>query len=171
MCHFLTISVPRNQVPDVPEEFRRKLHFAEHTNPSITKYTPPDWISFTATSGGCSCGFYSASDEKARLTKKYQKKGWSDTKVRRALDSHKSKPVRSAGLRSDVVGLVTELIYVFGEIRLSLHWYSGEIETEDFLLNDAGCLTLESFRQDTTSFRDETIIRIKGEPVVRAQRR
>jgi hypothetical protein len=109
--------------------------------------------------------------DKERLTKKYEKKGWSDAKIQRALNDQKSKRFRSPGLRSDVIDLVTELTQAFGEVRLSLHWYSGSIDTEKFVLNDAGRVTLENFRQDTTTLRDETTIAIKGEPTRRANRR
>jgi hypothetical protein len=167
MCHFLTIAVPGTSVPEVPTEFRRKIHFADHTNRSVIRHAPSDWISFTATTGGCSCDFYRgndhAPDDREKLEKKYREKGWSDAKIQRALKSQKDALGRSAGLRDDVLELVTDLTNEFGEIRLSLHWYSGDVETEDFALIDAGCISLEDFRRDTTAFREETTIKIQGE--------
>lgn len=169
MCHFLTIAVPGKKVPEVPSEFRRKIHFTEHTNRSVTEYIPVDWISFTATSGGCSCEFYRASDntpeDRSKLEKKYRKKGWSDAKIQRALESHETPAARSSGLRDDVLDLVTDLVNAFGEIQLSLHWYSGDVGTENFSLNDVGRISLEDFRQDTTALGDETTIKIQGEQV------
>lgn len=167
MCHFLTIAVPGKTVPEVPREFRRTIHFAEQANRSVTEHTPPDWTSFTATSGGCSCDFYrsstSAPEDRSKLEKKYRKKGWSDAKILRALESHKPTPTQSPGLRDDVLDLVADLANAFGEIRISLHWYSGDVETENFALNDAGCISLEDFGRDTTALGDETTIQIKGE--------
>jgi hypothetical protein len=61
MCHFLTISVPAATVPEVPEHLRREIHFTSQLNRSVTVHTPPEWISFVATSGGCSCDLYRAS--------------------------------------------------------------------------------------------------------------
>jgi hypothetical protein len=163
MCHFLTIAVPGKSVPEVPKAFRRKIHFAEHTNRSVTERIPSNWICFTVTSGGCSCGFYrapnEAPDDRSKLEMKYRKKGWSEGKIQRALESTNDAAARSAGLRDDVLELVTDLTNTFGEIRLSLNWYSGDIETEDFTLNDAGRISLADFRRDTTALRDETTIK------------
>jgi hypothetical protein len=169
MCHLLTIAVPCKTVPEVPSEFRRKIHFTEQTNRSVTKHAPIEWISFTATSGGCSCDFYRASDtteeDISKLEKKYRKKGWSDAKIQRALESHGTPATRRPGLRDDILDLVTDLVKAFGEIRLSLHWYSGDAGMEKFALNDAGCISLEDFRRDTTALGDETTIKIQGEQV------
>lgn len=162
MCHFLTISIPGETVPEVPKQFRGKIYFTEHTNRSVTEHTPADWTSFTATSGGCSCDFYRAPDNapQSKLAKKYRKRGWSDAKIQRALESHKTSPGRSAGLRDDILEVITDLTNAFGEIRLSLHWYSGNVETEEFSLNDLGRISLEDFRRDTTTLGDETTVRI-----------
>ena len=167
MCHFLTISVPGSAVPEVPEEFRRKIHFTEHRNQSVTEHAPSDWCSFTATSGGCSCDFYRGSDdsldERSRLEKKYRKKGWSEAKIERSLKSQRAAPIRSEGLRKDMLGLVTALTNALGEIRLSLHWYSGDVETERFVLSDVGCASLKAFIRNTTALRHETTITITRE--------
>jgi len=167
MCHFLTIAVPGKDVPEVPEEFRRSIHFDQHNNRSVTEHSPRDWTCFTATSGGCSCDFYRAPNNATRdiskLEKKYRKKGWSDAKIQRALESQKDTTTRSAGLRDDILDLVTRLTTHFGEIRLALHWYSGDVDTEKFTLNDAGLASLTDFRQDSTILQDETTLTIKGE--------
>jgi Tat protein secretion system quality control protein TatD with DNase activity len=166
MCHFLTIAVPGKSVQEVPKEFRRTIHFAEHTNPSVTCHTPSVWTSFTAISEGCSCNLYrsasSTSEDKSKLEKKYRKKGWSASKIQRALESHEFSPTPSAGLRDDVVSLVAVLAKTFGEIRLSLHWYSGDVETEEFTLKDGGCISLQKFLDDTTELGDETTIKIQA---------
>lgn len=167
MCHFLTIAVPGRAVPEVPKEYRRKVHFVKQTNRSVTKFTPTDWISFIAISGGCSCDFYrtphDTTENRSNQLQKYQKRGWSEAKIQRTLESQKVPPTRCAGLRDDIRDLVTNLTNELGEIRLFLHWYSGDVETEDFALNDAGRISLEDFRRDTTALREETTIKIQGE--------
>jgi len=166
MCRFLTIAVSGKSVPEVPEEFRRTINFAEQSNPSVIEHSPPDWISFTVTSGGCSCNLYralaTAPDDRSKIEKKYRKKGWSNAKIQRAIESHELEPSRSAGLRVDALDLVENLANAFGEIRLSLRWYSGDVGTENFALKDAGCMSLKDFRLDTTALSDETTILIKG---------
>ena len=57
MCHFLTCSVRRAAVPDVPENFRREVVFWEQNNPSISRVMGEGWVLFVAVAGMCSCGF------------------------------------------------------------------------------------------------------------------
>ena len=167
MCHFLTIAVPSREVPQVPDSLRRDVHFSEHTNPSAKMHTPGDWTSFIATSGGCSCDFYRATndppDSESKLISKYQKKGWSEAKIQRAISSRSTAATQSSGLRDDIVDLVANLTNRFGQIRISLHWYSGDIETEKFTLRDAGSVSLARFQSNRTIFEDETSLQIKDD--------
>ena len=55
-----------------------------------------------------------------KLMKKFSKKGWSESKIARALELNKSESLPKAGLRPDVVNLLNELIGSFGEVRGSL---------------------------------------------------
>ena len=168
MCHFLTIAVPREAVPEVPEDFRHTIRFDEHTNQSVTRYMPDDWACFTATSGGCSCDFYRVpfddSDDSARRVKKYKKKGWSDAKIQRALDGRKESQHETAGLREDIFELVIGLARESGEVRLALHWYSGDVETERFSLRDAGRVSLADFKQSSTPLENESTLGIHAVP-------
>lgn len=166
MCHFLTIAVPRKSVPEVPEKFRRTIRFDEHTNQSVIRHAPSEWTCFTATSGGCSCDFYRVpfddSDDSANRVKKYQRKGWSDAKIQRALDCRKEIPRVAPGLREDILELVTDLTSELGEIRLALHWYSGDVETEKFPLLDAGEVSLADFRENSTLLEVESTLGIQA---------
>jgi len=165
MCHFLTISVPSPSVPEVPEHLRREIHFSEQLNRSVTKHTPPNWTSFVATSGGCSCDFYRAGDDssagESKRISKYRKQGWSEAKIQRVIESRATATIRSAGLRDDVVGMVAEFTHAFGQIRLSLHWYSGDTETESFSLNVSGQVLLADFKCDPTILKEESTLTIK----------
>lgn len=163
MCHFLTVSIPLRSIPEVPDEFRREIHFVEHGNPSVTDLAPFNWISFAVVSKGCSCGLYrtgihSKGDTLKRIAS-YRKKRWSDAKIRRAIASRPSIP-QKMGLRDDIRDLISQLVMEAGHLRLSLHWYSGNIETEEFHLNDLGSISLEDFRHNTSILRSETTVNI-----------
>ena len=165
MCHFLTISVPAKTVPDVPERWRRAVHFTKQLNSSVTVLSPPAWTSFVATSGGCSCDFYrvgddSTADESKRISK-YRKQGWSEAKIQRVVEGRTTGTLKSSGLRDDIVEMVTDLTHLFGQLRLSLHWYSGDIETECFSLSDSGQILLADFKRDPTLLKDESILTIE----------
>lgn len=167
MCHFLTIAVPRKTVPDVPNAFRRTIRFDEQANPSVTEHVPRDWICFTATSGGCSCDFYRVAiepwDSTLRRRKKYEKKGWSDAKVQRALGCHKETTLRPTGLREDIFELVSCLTNALGESRLGLHWYNGNVETEEFSLEDLGEISLIDLKRNPDLFQPETILGLRAD--------
>lgn len=165
MCHFLTISVPDHALPDVPDRLRGKIDFSVQNNPSINRLISSDWISFTATSGGCSCDLYrdpkASIGDDTQLIIRYLKKGWSEAKIQRALECRKQTDSHAKGLRNDVLMLAEELLKTCREIRLSLHWYSGNIGTEDFVLHDAGKVSLDDLKQDATLFHAETTVSIK----------
>lgn len=165
MCHFLTISVPAQTVPEVPKTLRREVHFVKQLNRSVTVHTPPDWISFVATSGGCSCDFYRAGDDspddESKRISKYRKQGWSEAKIQRVIESRATATMRSAGLRDDIADMIADFTHAFGQIRLSLHWYSGDIETESFSLSDSGQVLLADFMRDTTILKDESTLTIQ----------
>ena len=165
MCPFLTISIPAQTVPEVPTTLRREVHFAKQLNRSVTVHTPPDWISCVATSGSCSCDFYSARDDspedESKRISKYRKQGWSEAKIQRVIESRATATMRSAGLRDDIVDMVADFTHAFGQIRLSLHWYSGDTETESFSLNNSGRVLLADFKRDTTILKDESTLTIE----------
>lgn len=162
MCHFLSISLPRQSIPDVPEKFRREIQFVEHRNASIVASIPPHWISFLVISGSCSCGFYQAdatsSEDALKMAAKYRKKGWNEVKIQRAIETQSNAGSSRAGLRDDIRGLIAQLVKDVGQLRLSLHWYSGDTATEKFRLHDLGIISLDEFLRDPSVFRDESTI-------------
>lgn len=95
-----------------------------------------------------------------KLMKKFSKKGWSESKIARALELDKSEFLPKAGLRPDVVDLLNELIGSFGEVRVSLHFYSGAVDEEVFHLEDVGRVPFEIFKENTTLLRKESTIHI-----------
>jgi hypothetical protein len=57
--------------------------------------------------------------------------------------------------------MVAGFTHAFGQIRLSLHWYSGDTETECFSLNDSGDVQLADFKCDPTILKEESTLTIK----------
>ncbi|CAN5916667.1 hypothetical protein BH11VER1_BH11VER1_21990 [soil metagenome] len=165
MCHFLTISIPGQAIPEVPDRFRDGIFFSEQNNSSINRFIPNEWSSFTVTTGGCSCDLYrdpkSPFEDSELLIKQYRKKGWSEAKIQRALESRKQTASHARGLRADVLELMEDLVKSHGEIRIALHWYAGDIGTEVFALHNGGIVSLNALKDEATLFLSETTVRIK----------
>src|SRR5262245_19998354 len=113
MCFFLTIAVPAKHVDRIGEMFGRGFQSYQSLNATITAALPPDHVAYHVTSGMCSCDLYARpnsrpdSDPMVHLRRKYEKRGWSESKIARAIEqteASRSKSARAAsGLRADVV--------------------------------------------------------------------
>lgn len=57
--------------------------------------------------------------------------------------------------------MVADFTRTFGQLQLSLHWYSGDLETENFSLKNSGLVLLEEFRRNTTILEDESTLMIE----------
>lgn len=162
MCDFLSVSIPTGEIPTVPEKFRREISFTPMSNPSVTSLVPDDWTAFVVTSGWCSCGFYhDAGDtgmDQQKLVEKYRKKGWSDSKIQRAIGSMSDGTRAKKGLRDDILELISTLIDTYGKLMLTLHFYEGVVDLESFKLDDLGAVSLSEFKNDESMFsRDKAI--------------
>lgn len=160
MCYFLTLSVKGKSTPPVPGRFRRHIHFREQKNPSIERLNPDDSRSFIVISGGCSCPLFrrleETRDDESRDIEKYRKKGWSEAKIQRVLAHRKEPKNPFSGIREDAVELIDELVSQFEKVRVSLHFYHGDLESEEFSLADGGILSNEDFRRRASQFESET---------------
>jgi hypothetical protein len=88
----------------------------------------------------CSCDLYapprseSNANPVPHLRREYEKRGWSEAKIQRAIKQAAAK-VRQAnrtepGFRADVVDCVAALCRATGGVALFVHWYNGDVETE-----------------------------------------
>ena len=140
MCFFVTVAVPSQYVDRIGEVFGRGFQTHETANPSVMAALPAGYAARRITSGMCSCDLYGrrrtaeAPNPVAHLRRKYEKRGWSEAKIKRALEQvavKESKTNRaSSGFRSDVLSGVETLCRAAGSVALLVHWYSGDVESE-----------------------------------------
>jgi hypothetical protein len=141
MCFFLTIAVPEKQVQHIAGTFGPGFQTFPSANAAVSAALPEGYVARVLTSGMCSCDLYSrpggaaAASPEDHLRRKYEKRGWSEAKIVRALKQteaqSKSHP-RFAGVRADVVERLQRLCESGGGVALLVHWYNGDVDTERF---------------------------------------
>lgn len=144
MCYLLTVSIPDQQLPPLQSINRRQIRIAPSSTPSIRPYHPDGWSSFSIATEGCSCNLYHSKD--VAYSKQH-------------LDTESFTP---SGLRKDIVNALQELVAKYGKIRLSLHFYSGNFETEKFQLSDLGTISFNDFEKGTSPLVPETTFLIEA---------
>ena len=141
MCYFVTIAVPAQHADGISGVFGRGYQVFPTANRSVTAALPAGYSAHLLTSGMCSCDLYArprdagAPVPEARRRRDYENRGWSETKIRRALQQAKAS-ARSkwqepfVGFRPDVVGGLQTLCRAAGSVAVLVHWYSGDVESE-----------------------------------------
>lgn len=140
MCYFITLAVPSEHVETLRHAVRPSFKPGPVANRSILSLLPQDYETFLLTSDGCSCGLYypesasrPSSKSPERLRKKYAKKGWSEAKIQRAIescDAAYSQREKEVGFSDDVIYALSGLAECVGRLAVFVHWYSGDVETE-----------------------------------------
>lgn len=174
MCYFLTISVPAKHEALVANRFGRGFGVIETKNASLQAAFPQSNRMFLLTSGMCSCDLYfdakfagplrNPESRAAKLRADYQRRGWSATKIERAIEQSLAlqsfKPPPS-GLRTDVRMGLAEVFAAAGEGGIFAHFYSEDIESVRFQLMPRFKWTLEQFREGETALPTDTIVLVK----------
>lgn len=148
MCCFITLIVPTENADAVRAVMKRNGRAASPIdNPSIRKVLHDGEHQYLTTSGYCDCG--TALDPlhetpevlEERLAKEAQKmkrKGWSATKIARAIEDRRKTDSRPDGGGSDSLELWNAVLHQLGgELKLPyaglfVRFYSGSVATEMF---------------------------------------
>jgi hypothetical protein len=148
MCHFITLIAPSADGAAVRAVMKRHGRAADPIdNPSIRKVLRPDEHQYLTTSGHCDCGTALAprhdtpegfeeklSKEAARM----KRKGWSDTKIARAIEDRRKADAKTSGGGNDSLELWNAALRELSdELKLPyagllVRFYSGAIATEEF---------------------------------------
>ncbi len=135
MCHFLELAVHRDQASAIDAFPVRELHISQDGAQELSKHIPADFVTFTVTSNGCSCALYTGNrdiidteKEQARKRAKYKKKGWSDTKIERALNEE--QPQSQESFRADIKLMLVNLLGKVDKMYLLCHWVDAEVKDQ-----------------------------------------
>ena len=144
MCFFLTMAVPAKHAESIDETFGRGFQTFRSANPTVLAALPKGYVARVLTSGMCSCDLYAraggagAASPVDHLRRKYEKRGWNEAKIVRAIkqaEEAQSKSQRpTSGVRADVVEGLQKLCEMAGGVAMLVHWYNGDVDTEQLTL-------------------------------------
>lgn len=145
MCHFITLITPTGNAALVRSVMERHGRRADPIdNPSIRKILTNGERQYLTTRGQCDCGTVLApstdtvEEQLAKDASRMRRRGWSETKIARALDGRRKGDVRPHGGGSDSIELwIAVLSDLSRELKLPyagllVKIYAGAIATETF---------------------------------------
>jgi hypothetical protein len=155
MCYLVTIGTHESQTSlEVLLGRDAAVAVRPATNPSLRTVFPPGDNLFEVTSGHCSCDLVveaaesSAASQLAKLRARYEGKGWSKAKIARALAdweaAHERRELKHAAPQRQFYGLLRALVSRPVGVRLVVHFYSGQFNTEDVRV--VGAITISEDR-------------------------
>jgi hypothetical protein len=178
MCYFLTIGVQADGAVLIDgdrggQHRGRRLTFAPLSNPSLATIFPRGDRLFWVTSGMCSCDLYLRRNVRkhsdlGRERNKYRAKGWSESKIGRALRAKLAERRTVArGQREDTPrellhDLLLDLSACHGGVRVFAHMYQGE-PNEENLPNHARTAISLSELIDGGNFPEDTVVDVIGQ--------
>ena len=176
MCDFLTFAVPERAQSALQSDEPTEFSVISFRNVGGSHSYGPGFIVSAAMSGGCSCGMFPETTGEnenrhvTRLRRKYERMGWSSTKIERALaDAERAaKSRRGQPLSTEVFGYLRRLVERCGELRLICHAHDGLFASETFKVHGPIHLAAEELVNDGIKLlRDHLYIVVEskaGEP-------
>jgi hypothetical protein len=176
VCYFLTIGVHADGAVLIDDERERRhrgrhLTFVPASNPSLAGIFPRDDRLFWITCGMCACDLYLGSMGKHvdldRERNKYRAKGWSESKIDRALSARRAeRPAVARGQRDDaphelLYDLLLDLSGCRGGVRVFAHTYQGEPNEEKVLAHPEVPINVTELI-DGGNFPEDTMIEVIG---------
>ena len=171
MCCLVTIGVPK-AVGSMLTEFggpRDGLSVTPSRNPHLAGIFPTTDLRLDVTVGGCSCGLIGSthsesSGDVANQRRRYERLGWSRAKIDRALQASAVARGRDrAGtqgrrFRDGVLALLDRM----PSIRIFVHMYSGDFDTEVVVSRGAAQVPRAEYEAAYGSIPEDTLIEIFG---------
>ncbi len=167
MCYYITIAFPTTLASSIQTALPKGLHPLETSNSNITKLLPKDYTCRAITEEMCSCALFTPSKpgerdkEIATLRRKYKDKGWSESKIQRALADHeRNMKVRREGFRDDFLSwFIATATNSSSSLFVFVHMYSGAIATEELDIGRAK-VNLGEFGIFQKNFPEDVLVEI-----------
>lgn len=170
MCDFITISLPKATSDTIMETLPKDLICFVTHNKSIATHLSSDYISYGLLANSmCSCGLFHPANpegeerEKEALIRKYKKKGWSESKIQRAISEHEasiSMKNKTYGFREDLLAwFISAAHSLKGNVSILIHF--GDIHTDVFDIQQDS-IKLETFPSYQETFPQDTLVKINN---------
>ncbi len=174
MCYFITVGVAERAAAHLVGQRAEGLVVQSVANPSVTAQLPRGFATYLVVSDEmCSCGLFEEerpSREKEafeRLRRKYEAKGWSQSRMERAISQHFSDTgAVGPGLSADLVAFFGDVAERAGELQIVVHWYDGDVEKEEVVVSQGPTISVEEFRETNPVTKTDVVYRVAA-PVQR----
>jgi hypothetical protein len=164
MCYLINVSALGFD-GNLSEHFRAyKLVASPTRNPTVLRTL--GGVPYDITDGHCSCSLYvspGADDRgEAKINaarKRYEKSGWSQGKIDRALEAKSRSHSRNArGPSLDFPSAIGSLVRAGADVRLLCHSYSGRFDDEVFDVATTITMALDSPAFQCSSFPEDAVV-------------
>lgn len=169
MCSIITIAVPTRFADLVRQQYStRQLAISPTTNPSALAAAAADRVPLLVTGGGCSCAWYqrpAAADAPSKLARaraRYEKLGWSDSKIERAIAAMHRAPQPDEGLHPAIRDLLRTIVTAHGPAAVWVHDFSGNVELEPYTITRHEQWSSASLADSAATLYPDVIARVQA---------
>ena len=106
----------------------------------------------------CSCDLFNQGSTE-NLFERYRKKGWSKSKIQRAIENQK-KSNRHSGLDPELRRWLADAATNAGEAFVFIHWDTNELKYEQRIQ-----MSVDEMREQTIQIKDEQLIHLKNKGI------
>ncbi len=144
MCYYIAVVVPAAKAEELFSSSGSQFDIEPLSNQSIMALLPAGYALFTLSRDGCGCGLYSVpkdpkqpEEEVAALRRKYEKRGWSEAKISRALQavSMKSRARSCGGIDNEVAEYLQAVCVHTSRLAILPFFCGGPLEDEKIALS------------------------------------
>lgn len=164
MCYFITVGTNELGAEVLMRRLSDTFGASPTSNVSILNLLPPNDRTFNL-GGMCSCHLFSKSHAEPldthKLRSKYKKRGWSESKIERAISGKRSAQRESfKGLRPDLREQLCHIVSELGRLSVVVHFYSGDVESEVVLIARKVVVDCGSLMKDEDAVAEDTLVEI-----------
>jgi hypothetical protein len=162
VCYFLTVGIPANARDVVTLFGEAGLTARENTNPGIQALFPQGTAAFWVTTIQCSCDLDPRPRKRfneAAARARYAKRGWSKTKIDRAIEA--KRPALPPKVRK-LHDALTKMVDVVGTVHLYGRVYHGDQDREQVSPTGRVETTLSAFLHDEGRFAEDVVLALRA---------
>jgi hypothetical protein len=170
MCYFITVGVPDRFGEQARETLENGYVVSRSGNRSLAALFDGNPALFTVTSGICACDLYQAPvDHEKALARfkrkarkpKAKKRGWTKTKIDRAVKDRMSALARRKnGLSPSLRQALADLARQTDWLAIVVHWYSGGVDDEAIPVRRVSAIDADTLLTDDWAVIEDTLLTV-----------